>query len=353
MTAREFSDSSLLISRLTAFANPNTRDFEVQAIDLCQEFHLEVDKLSGLEPIARDDSLDLDIRFAALFCLGSALRRRHDTAKLIELVEGYGPTFREFGLYQHLKAMAYMQRSSRGDIDIAIAAATRAKQILPEHVGVLHSYVVVKLQDLEDRKAVEENIDGEHDLLTLSELNSDIATVLADEPHYGKFHATNARLQSLLGNHETARRSLLCAMYEEDASGADYPIRMIEYNSILARIMLRESLMKFAESVSEASKHALELRADFKNVVTEAQSDYLQLLGIFSAIIGLLITGVQVASNLALGDSARLMLTVSGSIILILSAVAVITEKSRAKIGYLALAGAILITAGFFLDQFF
>jgi hypothetical protein len=209
----------------------------------------------------------------------------------------------------------------------------------------------VKLQDLENRWGVEEVIDVDRDLATLEELNTVLAHVLADEPHYGKFHATNSRLQSLLGNHELARRSLLRAMSEEDSSGSDFPIRMVEYNQILARISLRESLMTFAKNVSEADDRTSALRTEFERVTSGAQASYLQLLGIFAAIIGLLITGVQVAGNLALGQGARLMIIVTGSIVVILSAIAVITDKSRSKVAYLTFLGVTLIAFGVVVGQ--
>jgi len=349
MTASASADKSSAIDRLAAFAPPEMRDFEKQSLDFCRSYDMNVDDL--LEPVVGDESMSLNVRFAALFCLGTAMRRRHDTAKLISLVETYGSSFKSLGLYQHLKAMAYTQRSGEGDIDIALAAATKAKQLLPDHAGVLHSYVVVKLHDLEEQWGAEESIDEARDLSTLDELDTTLAHVLADEPHYGKFHATNARLQSLLGNHELARRSLLRAMNEEDASSPDFPIRMVEYNQILARISLRESLMEFAKNVAESTNRTGQLRAEFELVTAQAQSNYLQLLGIFAAIIGLLITGVQVASNLDLGDGAQLMLIVTGSIVLVLSAVAVITEKSRRQVAYLTLVGVVLIAIGVFAGQ--
>ena len=346
MTASSPVDPASVVTRLATFNDPDTRDFEKQSLELCRDFKLDVDQ--SLEPIVGNASLPEDVRFSAFFCLGTAMRRRHDTAKLVDLVETHGSLFKNRGMYQHLKAMAYTQRNSQGDLEIAIAAATRAKNLLPQHAGVLHSYAIVKLQDLEDRRGVQERITDERDRSTLEELTHALAHVLADEPHYGKFHATNARLQSLLGYHELARRSVLRAMSEEDSSGQDFPIRMVEYNQILARISLRESLMEFADNVSEADRRTTELRSEFERVTTHAQSSYLQLLGIFAAIIGLLITGVQVASNLKLGDGARLMLIVTGSIVMILSAVAVITDKSVRKITYLTAVGVVLIVAGVF-----
>jgi hypothetical protein len=113
-------------------------------------------------------------------------------------------------------------------------------------------------------------------------------------------------------------------------------------------ISLREALSTVSAEVSKAQNLAEEFGSELKRFTSETQTKYLELLGIFSAVIGLVLTSVQVSTNSqTFAEGAGLMMVVSGSILIVFSAVGAIVNRPLKFILTISASGALLILGGF------
>jgi type IV secretory pathway VirB2 component (pilin) len=184
-------------------------------------------------------------------------------------------------------------------------------------------------------------------MATAEEIDGILSAVLLERPHYAKFHASLARLESLRGKHQDAQRFLSRAMELEDPASKDFNLRMVSYNQILSRIVMRESLSTVASETQAATIAAHQAHESVKSFVDQMQTRYLELLGIFSAIIGIVLTGVQVAAGMDFADGARLMLMVTGSILIVFSAITAVLQRPMSYMLALGGLGVLLIAGGF------
>ncbi len=335
-----------LISDLAGFPDQSLREFEAAAVKQCSQKGSDME--TSFMPIIEDMSLDQKTRYAALFCFGTWLRRMKESSRLINLLDKYQSEFNSLGTFHHLRAMALTQRAGRQDLFQALASSSRALELLPEHIGVKHSYVITRIVDLEESLKSSKLSLSEKQEEQLSNAENLLQSVMAEEPKYPKFQASQARIHSLRGRHDDARQSLLQAIDLEDSKGPDFPIRISEYNQVLFGISLREALSTVSAEVSKAQNLAEEFGSELKRFTSETQTKYLELLGIFSAVIGLVLTSVQVSTNSqTFAEGAGLMMVVSGSILIVFSAVGAIVNRPLKFILTISASGALLILGGF------
>jgi tetratricopeptide (TPR) repeat protein len=335
-----------LLDILGKFPDQSLREFEAEAIRFCAFEGFDFDE--NLLPIASDKGLPIEIRFAAFFTLGTWMRRMKDSSRLLALIDTFYSEFQTIGSFHHLRAMAFTQRATGQDLEHAMASSEKALALLPNHVGIKHSYVVTRIVALEERLRSSPRPLTPIEQGQLDEAETKMADVISEEPMYARFYSSQARIHSLRGRHEKARQSLLRAIDLENSKSPDFSIRITEYNQFLFGISMREALSEVAEEVNKAQQVAGELGTDLKKFTSEAQTKYLELLGIFSAVIGLVLTSVQVSTNSSsFASGAGLMLVVSGAILVVFSAVGAIVNRSLKFILSIALLGGVLISLGF------
>lgn len=334
-----------ITAQLASFPEEHTREFEEAAVNLANspESDLETTLRTALSDPKRTETQ----RYAAFFTLATILRRRGHFSVLLELLDEQQSSFGHFGTFHHMKAMALTGRAEPHDLPLAIASSDRARDLLPGHPGVLHSYATLKIAELESRIPMSTVITEVEDMATAEEIDGILSAVLLERPHYAKFHASLARLESLRGKHQDAQRFLSRAMELEDPASKDFNLRMVSYNQILSRIVMRESLSTVASETQAATIAAHQAHESVKSFVDQMQTRYLELLGIFSAIIGIVLTGVQVAAGMDFADGARLMLMVTGSILIVFSAITAVLQRPMSYMLALGGLGVLLIAGGF------
>jgi tetratricopeptide (TPR) repeat protein len=334
-----------LVGLLSNFPPESTRAFEEAAVDLLKS--LTPAGSSQLEDLTKDSTLNRDVRYSAFFAYGTFLRRAGKFSTVLDLLDAADAEFRVFGTYHHLKAMALAGRGEPHDLQLAIASALKASELLPGHAGVLHSYVLLRISDLEQRISLSEIATTTEQLEILDQSDHMLSQVLNERPRYAKFHSTLARLESLRGRHEDAQRSLSRALELEDPAAHDFSLRIVGYNQILSRVVLRQALATVAKESAEAANAANDAKSSIQGFVDQMQTRYLELLGIFAAIIGIVITGVQVSTSLGFADGARLMLIVTGSMLILFTAIASVVERPVKYVWTLAGFGGFTIALGF------
>lgn len=333
-----------IVDLLGAFPAEESRDFERATVDLLKA--LDTQTTMELDSLIRDANLPAGTRYAAFFTLGTFLRRSGRFVSLLTLVDEFQSEFGSHGTFHHLKAMAYTGRGESHDLELALASVKKAREILPDHHGVAHSYVVVLVSQLEQLIPLSETVTRSEHKSVLKEADDLLSEVLNRDPHYGKFHETLARIQSLGGHHQDAQRSISKAIEWEDPLAADFGVRMVSYNKTLSRIVMREALCRVAEQTEQAVTASDQAQESVKGFVESMQTRYLEMLGVFSAIVGIVLAGIQVATSMNFGTGAALMLIVTGAIVAMFAVIGAVVQRPVRFIGSLAGVSAVLIGAG-------
>jgi len=330
-----------VIALLDGFPPESDRAFEAAAVDLVMSRGAA---RADLDHILSDLDAPMERRYAAFFSLGTFLRRRRDVSLLIELIEGHRHEFDRFGTFAHLEAMALSQRGGEHDLRTALARAGDAMEVHPDHPGILHSFASISLNALEEGVAQDRE-------RTLSEARAALDRALKKVPKYAKFHATLARWYLANGRLTEARRSALYAIDLEDSAHTDYHLRLSDYNTLLSSITLKQSQQILEKQVENVRAESERVQADMRRFVTEIQIRYLELLGFFSVIVGLVLSGVQIATGMAVADAARILLVVAGAILIAFSPLTTITGRPWRHAAVFLGLGASLILLGLMADR--
>lgn len=334
-----------IVKKLTSFPEEYTREFEEAAVALATGAGSDIEQ--QLRELTTQPDRETAVRYAAFFTLSTSLRRRGHFSALVDLVENHASDFQQFGTFHHMKAMALAGRGEPHDLPLAIASCARARELLPQHPGVLHSYATLRIAELEAQIPMSEILVTNEDKAVAEDIDAILSQVLLERPRYAKFHASLARLESLRGNHRDAQKFLSRAMELEDPAAKDFNLRIVSYNQILSRIVMRESLSTVASETKNAMSEARAAQESVKTFVDQMQTRYLELLGIFAAIIGIVLSGIQVITTMDFTAGARLMLVVTGSILVLFSAVTAVLQRPVRYMFGLGGFGILLISAGF------
>jgi len=329
-------DTESLIASLDAFPQESGRDFEKAAVQLAMVQGASTDIL---RQVITDSDATLERRYGAFFSLGTLLRRRRDNSALLDLIDHHREEFSQFGTFHHLEAMGLAATGRSQDRMLAMTCAQRAMEMLPNHPGVLHNFASILIQSIEDEPPADSSN-------ALREAGDALNRAIRHDPLYAKFHAALARLEMMKGEYAEARRLVLRAIDLEESSSVDYHLRISDYNSLLGRILLRESQAQLSAQVAAARVDSEQLKDEMRRFVGEVQVRYLELLGFFSVVIGLIITGVQISSSMTVADAARTMLVVAGAILVAFAGLAaVINRPWRVAATFIGL-GTVLIVLG-------
>lgn len=326
---------------LDAFPDPSVRGFEEAAVALVMTGGVD---RATLRAVLDDAGAPPARRYAAFFSLGTLLRRSKDLSLLLQLIEEFRPEFEDQGTFPHLQAMALQGRGGPEDLAEALRLSERAAAQLPDHPGVLHSLASISLAALEDGVAVDR-------AATLALAGDAVRRAIAAAPRYAKFHATQARWRLASGDLAGARSAALRAIDLEDSSHVDYHLRLSEYNLLLSRINLEQSQRALATQVAEARAESAAIQAELRGYMAETQTRYLELLGFFAAIIGLVLAGIEISTGMSVGDGARMMLVVAGAIVAAFSTLLVLTGRPWRQAVAVGGVGGALIVLGLVADR--
>jgi hypothetical protein len=325
-----------LIRTLDAFPDQAVRAFESAAVELVMQRRVE---RQLLKDVLADRDQPAERRYAAFFSLGTLYRRSRDTSLLIDLIDANREEFQDRGTFAHLEAMAFSQRDEPGDRDAAFRFARKAREMLPRHPGILHSFAAISL------KALDAGIVTDRES-ALAEARTALDEAMSAVPKYAKFEATLARWYLAGGRADEARSATLRAMDLEDSSHVDYSLRIADYISLMSTIELKQAQRTLEAQVDTVRNESERIRSEVGRFVTEVQIRYLELLGFFSVIIGLVLSGVQIATGMLVEDAARILLVVAGAILVAFTPLASITGRPwRHGMSFLGLGTLLIILA--------
>ncbi|HEY8816832.1 MAG TPA: hypothetical protein VIP57_17265 [Candidatus Dormibacteraeota bacterium] len=277
-----------------------------------------------------DDDIDTNgacdpgtTRFLALYMLllmnwdGLNFQRYRD------LVDRYDGDFPE-DRYPYFLTFRSQYYASRGDdledLELACDYARAAKERLSQVPAVLHLYAITVLRIGESGEAVSDD--------QLDEVNKAISNAIRIDrdlfarhektTRFARYHATKALLQTYRGRHREARRELHRAFDLEDPNDSG---SIAEFLEIRGRIALNEQLGPVRSEVGALSERIEVETANLKDLSTSVADQIrlqaVQLLGLLAAVLAFLFTGTEIARQLNFHDASKLMLVVSGAILVV------------------------------------
>ncbi|WP_242424338.1 hypothetical protein [Frankia sp. EI5c] len=123
---------------------------------------------------------------------------------------------------------------------------------------------------------------------------------------YPRYHATHARIATLRGAYGAARASIGRAIEEEDSSGAEYALRIGDYQLIRARILHAQQAETLRAGQSEATAELRRIRAQI-----------LEIMGLLAAVIAFITTAANITAGQPPGPAAGLLTTAGGVTLLV------------------------------------
>jgi hypothetical protein len=184
------------------------------------------------------------------------------------------------------------------NLDAALTFAVEVVERLASVPGVLH----LAAEIIADRH--ERDPDSDPRLLLDAERHVRQAIALSDG-RYARYHATHARIATLRGAFTAARASIARAIEDEDSTGAEYALRIGDYQLIRSRIQYTQEAERLGARQEEATRELRQIR-----------SQVLEIMGLLAAVIAFITT----AANIAAGQPARPaagLLTLAGGVTLL------------------------------------
>ncbi|ABD13054.1 hypothetical protein CcI156_14050 [Frankia sp. CcI156] len=291
----------------------------------------------ALTAAVENPNLAEQTRFNAFYCLQARAWRRKDHRRHRANTDRYQARFGRHPMFFFMQAEYYA--SLDGDpanLDAALTFALEAVDRLGGVPGVLH----LAAEIIADRH--ERDPDNDPRLLLDAERHVRQAIALSDG-HYARYHATHARIATLRGAFASARASIARAIEDEDSTGAEYALRIGDYQLIRSRIQYAQEAERLSARQEEASRELQQIR-----------SQVLEIMGLLAAVIAFITT----AANVAAGQPARPaagLLTLAGGVTLLVfwgfHVLLVGTEPARRRV-VAAVVGTILVVAGFLMTEF-
>jgi tetratricopeptide (TPR) repeat protein len=242
-----------------------------------------------------DVSLDERTRFAAFYGYEILVRRKKDYSKFREILRRDGGQFAGRPMYLCISALADQLGSDQvSEIRLAVSKAERALVQMPTNF-VIQNQVAEYVANLAERTPV-----PEQELLRALSLARDAAYASG----YARYYQTLALAELACRNYQAAREAIGLAIDLEPSAGADYALRVGDYNVVRVKIDVAESIQ--------------EVRGLHANAVEELRllrSDMIQLLGVLAAVIALISLSGQLAARVDFHDAAPLLATAAGAVL--------------------------------------
>jgi hypothetical protein len=244
-----------------------------------------------------DVSVDERQRFAAFYGYLILIRRKKDHSRFRELLKRDGPQFAGRPMYLCLSALSDQLGSDRvSDLKLALTKAERALTRMPDNF-VVQNQVAEYIAHLAERAPVPET-----DLIRALSLARDAAYASG----YPRYYQTLALAELACGNYQPAREAIGTAIDLESSAGADYALRIGDYNVVRVKIDVAESLAEVRQLHTSAVDELRVLRADM-----------VQLLGLLAAAIALISLAGQLTARMEFRDAAPLLATAAGAVLCI------------------------------------
>lgn len=319
-----------LVTELERMPSQEEPVFPFAVRGLRSKFGVEVaDSCEGLLALSEDEVRKLgssdpgETRFLALYILLLINWRELNFRRYRELVDRYDDEF-PGDSYPYFLTFRSQYYASRGedhdDLSLALDYARMAMERLPRGPAVLHLYAVttIKIGELGGNVSAEQFATAESALATAIGIDRELVAQHEKPRRFAMYHATMARLQTLRGRHLEARRELHKAFDLEDPADTG---RVSEFFEIRGQILLNqriEPVRSEVEALSERiEKEAESLKDLSTGVADQIRGQAVQLLGLLAAVLAFLFTGTEIARNLDFDQAAKLMLVVSGAILVV------------------------------------
>lgn len=326
-------DSTALVEQLRRMPEHSDPAFAFDARKLADTWP---DLREQAGSVIEEETLDRKLRYRAFFVLLIRLFRDEDYRAYRQLFERHEALFADWISEIGLRAEYHLTRGDkRGNLEEALIFATEAKERLPNHPLVLHSYaaLLVGLEERVDQPDRDHVRDAEH------ALNKAIG--LSKTPH-AIFYATKARSLTLLGRYDDARDALDAAIDAEPTNTPQYDRRIAHYHDLRANVSVREHLAMLSKQQSEALRKLEELDRSAERRLTdiatqltarvdEVRLQLIQLLALLAAVIAFIVTGTQFATKLKFQEAAQLLLFVAGTILMIFASYATVFAQGGTR----------------------
>lgn len=260
---------------------------------------------TGLQSTSNAD----DVRFSMFYGLCVFCRRQKEITYLGRLHEEYGSAFEDRPLYDHLRGVYLRERGRKQDFREAIdAMQSTVDQIQGNpaiHKGLANTWLTaleagVHVEDVPQmRRRAREHIERAIDLW----------------PEYGEYYADLGRLLAQEEQFDRAEDAILEAIDREDRNKENYAIRIADYQQHLAEVRIKRMQHELDDEFTELADQLDDLESQSDDLVREFQQIVLQTLGFFAGIMTLIVTSVQLTTQVPLAQAGQLILMLTGGLL--------------------------------------
>ncbi|MEV3984784.1 hypothetical protein [Nonomuraea sp. NPDC049758] len=263
--------------------------------------------------------LEKPIRFFALYGLLLRLRREERTSEYDQIIARYAPHFEREPYFATFRAISERNRGDVASLRKAVAYSKQAVRDMPEVAGVVHQLAAFMAEYFERRLGPTSSAE----LIEADQLAD--KAILLTNGQIAHYHETKARILAIRHDFDSARASITRAIELEPKQGRDYHRRLTQYQTTRTRIDLMEQQSRWNDMQQESRRELVEFKAQ-----------QLQLLGLLAAVVALIATGGNIASQSKPNDAIVLIEVMAGAVVIVFSSFSLMTSRSwlRVAIAY-------------------
>lgn len=272
-----------------------------------------------------DNSNTLKLRFFGFSIFLAFYRRRKAYSKMRNFFNKHENEFRAIQKMKFVKGVVLKHSNTPFEIAQAVAILDTVIEEFQkaDNPGYLQSYadavIIAVDRDLKPPSFTKE----EH----LQRAEERITQALDLNPEYPKYYATLAQLEFHGGKYESALQNIREAMQLEDPSSADHPIRLLDYRSLQVKA---ETYRDFAHIKSNADSVKEEIEKVREDVKQE-RGRSVGFIGVFSALIALVIATTSMITVDKFGNSVLLLVILGGLLLIIVETMMVRLSSNEKK----------------------
>lgn len=304
---------------LEAYPENGSRDYEESIVSLIDDNTWEKESIEDiLKALMSKHGEEPELAYAAFYALCTFYRRHKYKKEYHTEITVAEACFQEKASYPFLKLMCDKMMNPRDWKLLDVAKSLCYAEGLKENYGVKHcfaEYVAGACESDPNRidHWIKKYMD---DALTMAE------TAINCAPDYAKFYVTRARLRNILAIYNDSVGDFQESQADiETAIGNEVMVeKRAEYRVIgtqLKSAFYEKSLLHKIQAQEE----------DIKQQFQENSVKNLEFLSFFSAVIGLLIAGVQVTLNMNFRQASTLLVALTGCLIAAFGAVGFILHS--------------------------
>lgn len=319
-------------------------------------------KLVG-DPQNGTDVPDDDYRFYIFYILAKLHFELDDYEGMRKLIERYENEFGEQPYFGKLEALSLMNSYDPETLSRALDVAYENSQNNPQYFELHRVLAEVIAETTEkDIQYIGANDDipiDDQGLLGIGKREIERATEYSNYP--AEYLLVKARIESLTGNHDTAKSSVSEAIRELSRSRTRYTDLKAMFGRVENRIETRrhqselehrtnqisESVDEIESKIDDSAENLENLSEEMDSIRLNFQRTFLEFLGFFSAIIAAIVITGQIALEIAdPREAGRLIIVSYGGLLFAFGGFAamIASDKSGRRIR-IALSAIGLITA--------